>query len=265
MERHALPGTTLEREASTHVAPRYSEGSYFADPRRHSEDAGFKVQHFQRILERFLLRTGLHVRSLIDVGCGSGEILREISGFVGRDVSLTGYDVSPHVAGLSDSRIRFVHGDFCLSSDEADIVTMFDVVEHVPDPVTFIKAVAEHASILALHIPLDDSLNSSLRDRFKEKLQDPGHLIYLDQVSALNLLAEAGLTVIDYEFTFGFLAPSGHSTLKSTLAVGPRWLLARLSPWLLSKSLGGASLMVIAATPRGTRELQMTAGATDRR
>jgi hypothetical protein len=56
--------------------------------------------------------------------------------------------------------------------------------------------------------------------------------------------------VLDYRYTFAFLAPSGRATRASRLLLPIRRLLARLSPWLLARTLGGASLLAIALTPR---------------
>ena len=76
----------------------------------------------------------------------------------------------------------------------------------------------------------------------------------MDIVSALNLLDFSGLKVIDYEYTFGFFAPSGHSTILSKIVFPLRYLLSKISPWFLSRTFGGASLIVIAITPRGLQK-----------
>jgi SAM-dependent methyltransferase len=235
------------------VDPVYSGGDYFQDCQRHSEDAEFKAHNFLKLFLRTMDAARSRIRSYVDVGCGSGDIVKIVScGLKDAGFSLTrveGYDVSPHVGSLSHKEIRFVQGNFCQSNEEVDLVTLFDVFEHIPDPISFIKQVAERSKIIGLHIPLDNSLNVAMRDMFRSKLKNPGHLIFLDSVSALNLLAFSGLTVIAYEYTFNFLAPSGRNGTIAKLALPIRALLARVSPWLLSKTIGGASLLVIALTP----------------
>ena len=96
-----------------------------------------------------------------------------------------------------------------------------------------------------------------MRNGFRSKLKNPGHLIFMDSAFALNLLALAGLRVVDYEYTVGFLAPSGHSSTLSKVVLPLRYLLFKISPWLLSKTIGGASLMVIAMTPSGLRDMRL--------
>ena len=244
--------------AGSMIDPTYSRGDYFADPQRHSADARFKADSFLKLFLKFAKEHGRPIETFADVGCGSGDVVRMIADSLrekGFDsVTFKAYDVSPHVLKLRHDGISFIMGDFCESDEFVDIVTLFDVFEHVPDPIAFIKAVAERCRTIAFHIPLDDCWSVAVRNRFRPKLRDPGHLIFLNIVSALNMLAFAGLRVIDYEYTFAFQAPSGRLTLGSRVAFPFRWLLAKASPWLLSRTLGGTSLMVIANTPRGLGE-----------
>lgn len=232
----------------------YSSGAYFADPNRHKEDAAFKAEQFLQLFLPLARALQFQPSSYADVGCGSGEAVRLIADGLKRDgfrlARVRGYDVSPHVSGLSAPGVEFIAGDYCAGDESFDLVTLFDVFEHTPDPAGFIRRVAETCDVIGFHIPLDHSLNVALRDLFRAKLRHPGHLIFLDAAGALNLLAFAGLRVLDYRYTFAFLAPSGRATRASRLLLPIRRLLARLSPWLLAKTLGGASLLAIALTPR---------------
>jgi SAM-dependent methyltransferase len=237
------------------VDPAYSKGDYFADPRRHSEDARFKADNFVKLFLRFAERDQLSINSFVDVGCGSGDIIKIIADSLKRDrfdsVTFKAYDVSPHVLNIRNDGVEYIKGDFCASDEIVDVVTLFDVFEHVPDTIEFIRRASQRCDIIGFHIPLDYSLNVALRNLFRSKLQNPGHLVFMDVVSALNLLAFSGLRVVDYEYTFDLFAPSGHDTIPSKVVFPLRYLLAKISPWFLSRTFGGVSLMVIAFTPRG--------------
>ncbi|HXB68167.1 MAG TPA: methyltransferase domain-containing protein [Candidatus Acidoferrales bacterium] len=232
----------------------YTSGEYFADPARHSEDGDFKARECVKLLGA---NRGLEIKSLADVGCGSGAptiaMVRLMQQAGHQLTRASGYDISPHIEGITHPFIRFVHDDFTETDEFFDMVTLFDVVEHVPDPITFIKQVARHASLICLNIPLDASLNLGLRNLWRRNLRDPGHLIVLDPSGALNLLAFAGLRVIDYRYTPSFRACSGHKTRLGKVAYLFRWFLYSLSPWLVAKTIGGASLMVLAQTPPKAR------------
>ncbi len=244
----------------SHAAdPMYSSGMYFASHARYAADADFKAKHFADVFLPLARDHGWSVRSYVDVGCGTGDIVRTVRVALkaaGHPVSVAkGYDVSPHVKQLTADAVEFIHGDFCASDEAVDLVTLFDVFEHVPDPVRFVASVAERCRVMGFHIPLDDSLNHAIRDKYVKLLKEPGHLVFLNSVSALNLLTFAGLKIVAYRYTFSFLAPSGRRSLWAKLLFPARLLIAKVSPWILSKTLGGASLMVIALTPAGQRTL----------
>lgn len=247
----------IPHSPETSVGAEYSSGRYFTDQQRHQEDADFKAAQFAQLWQRFRLMSSLPVHSYYDVGCGSGAIVVRVHAALERAgcrlTKVKGYDVSPHVCGLTNANVTYVHGDFSQADDCADLVTLFDVIEHIPGPLQYLAAVGERCQVLALHIPLDYSLNTAWRNLFRAKLQNPGHLLFLDAAAALNLLTLAGLRVVDYEYTFAFAAPSGRQTWLNRLVYPLRWALAHLSPWLLSKLLGGASLLVIALTPQGVQ------------
>ena len=237
----------------------YSSGGYFRDVTRHSEDAKFKANSFLRICLPFIRRNNLTINSLIDVGCGSGDIVKLIvNSLKSEGINLNvvkGYDVSPHVKKLKDELIEYIHGDFCKSNEFVDIVTLFDVFEHVPDPIEFIKLVSKHCKIIVFHIPLEYCFYNSIRNLFVNSLKYSGHLLFMDIASALNILALAGLTSVDYRYSYTF-APSSRKTLLAKLAFPIRYILSKISPYLLSK-LVGASLITITITPLGTQDTQL--------
>lgn len=198
----------------------------------------------------------MQLECMADVGCGSGDVavtLKRLLPSIGYSPRIQGWDVSPHVKGIQREEIEFIHGDFCAEGEKVDLVTLFDVFEHIPAPAEFLRQVALRCRWLGLHIPLDNCWNAALRDLFRNNLSDPGHLICLDTPAALNLLSLAGLVTVDYDYTLGFRAPSGRATLLSKLTYPIRLALGGLSPWLLSKTLGGASLMVLAEGNLGVR------------
>jgi SAM-dependent methyltransferase len=237
------------------IDPCYTSGDYFRNPHRYAADAALKAGHFERLLRRSRSRLTGSITSYVDIGCGSGEVVVRV-GKALRDMgfpvtSVAGYDVSPHVRELRHEGVRFVCGDFCASDETADLVTLFDVFEHVPDPVDFLKQVARRCRFMGFHIPLDNSLNYGWRNKFRPRLHDPGHLLVMDTAAALNFLAMAGLRVVDYEYTFGFMTGSGRTSTLAKVTLPLRWMLARISPWMMSKTVGGASLAVLALTPSG--------------
>jgi hypothetical protein len=240
------------------IVPTYATGEYFATHADPDQDAAFKAQAFLDLFRPLARSKQIKVRSYIDVGCGGGRtavLIKEGLEKSGHAVDVaTGYDVFPGVNQLAHAGIHFVCQDFCQSNDRADLVTLFDVAEHVPDTITFLKNVASRCSLIALHIPLDNSLANALLNRFRRRLSYPKHVLFLDVASALNLTTLAGIMPLDYSFTFGYQAPSGSMSALQKLSYPFRWAISHVSPWLASKTVGGVSLMVIGATPKGLEQ-----------
>src|SRR5690348_15790730 len=112
----------VERTGSL-VDPLYSTGTYFDNPDRHSEDAPFKAAHFTRLLYRVMQqnRYPSEINSYVDVGCGSGVVVKLVSETLRKDgidlEVVKGYDISPHVQHLRHENIEFHYRDFCQSTE----------------------------------------------------------------------------------------------------------------------------------------------------
>ncbi|MEE8409666.1 MAG: class I SAM-dependent methyltransferase [Myxococcota bacterium] len=236
------------------VDPLYRSGHY----RPHSTDgvdAPFKVGVAHDLLRHADDVLSDPIEMVADIGCGSGEITKLLPDLFASlgidDVRVVGFDIHPGTSSLKADGVEFVAGDFCSEAKKTyDLITLFDIVEHVPDSIEFLKAVAEHARWLVLHLPLDDSWLVGVRDLAREKIADLGHLLQLDTASALNLLALAGLRVVDYRHSPIFHAPSGKRTRSQRILRPLRRVMFRVSPFVLQKTLGGVSLMVLARSPR---------------
>lgn len=240
--------------SSHRTLPEYTSGAYMLDPSRHSEDSVFKARCFLRALEAVHRSRNWRIRSIADVGCGSGAAIGHIVDGLDQ-IGLTiekslAYDVYPEVAQKTNPRTRFIHGDFAADGEDVDLVTLFDVFEHVPDPLNFLHQVASRCNYLGLHVPLESNWTCGLRNKYNSRLHQPGHLIYLDVENALTILSLAGLRTVHFEYTPAFMAPSGGQSVVARLFRLPRRVAFSVSPWALSKTLGGCSLMVLAETPR---------------
>jgi SAM-dependent methyltransferase len=144
----------------------------------------------------------LKPRRIVDYGCGLGDALdrlaREfaVTEAIGIDLSSTALDyASRHHPGYT-----FMRGDLdSLSTLRADLVTFFDVLEHLPDIPAALAAARRCAAHVALKIPLEKSWLIALlngigakrpRSRFHES---EGHLHELSRVEFDDLLQRAGL------------------------------------------------------------------------
>jgi SAM-dependent methyltransferase len=219
------------------------DGTYLErNPTWHAEDAPWKAHHVASMLD------GLRPETLCDVGCGAGRVLALLSARYGADA--TGYDPSPDAINLARELarpgLRFVVGQ-PEADCRFDVVLLLDVVEHVEDPFALLRRVRELGDYFVFHFPLDLSTQAILRGRFERTRAELGHLHYFSAETALALVRDCGYRIECWQYLASTLENSGKS-LASKLANVPRWFLWRLSPTLMSRTLGGATLLVL-ATP----------------
>jgi len=115
--------------------------------------AGKRIR-FRRLLADRLAQGGLRI---LDVGCGTGAVSRELSGF-GTVCSL---DLSPDALRFAQTRgVRHaVVGDAAQLPFRAaafDLVTAFDIIEHVEDDRALaadLRRVVAPGGALAVHVP----------------------------------------------------------------------------------------------------------------
>ena len=240
------------------ILPQYLSGEYYATYERPDQDAPFKSAAFLSLLQSLPAANRTWLQSYADVGCGGGGVATQVSdALIERGYPLrksAGYDVSPHVRQLRHPRVEFLMEDFCVTREHYSLVTLFDVIEHVPDPLGFLQALSTRCDFIALHIPLDKTLVNCFFDRFHHRLKSPGHLSLLDAPAAINLVTMAGITTLNYSYTHGYDAPSGTMTGLQRAMYPLRYAAAHLSPWLAQQTVGGVSLMLIGATKSGLQQ-----------
>src|SRR5213083_1522408 len=127
----------MQRCVSTLVVPRrysqpqcerrmdatiYSDGTYLKNnPDWHADDSAWKAAHIARLLARHSIAP----RSVVEVGCGSGEVLLELARRMPEGAHYTGFDISPNAYTLC-SRKAADHVDFQLG-DLLHIDRSFDL------------------------------------------------------------------------------------------------------------------------------------------
>lgn len=138
-------------------------------------------------------------RALFDYGCGSGHFLGGASQLVRR---VMGMDVSERaVAEAQASSIPCVvgsHEDLSQVGDGFDVVRMWHVLEHVPDPVAALrdlKRLLTDDGRLVVGVPNARSALSDLFDDDWFQLDVPRHLWHFDAASLQRALEAAGYAV----------------------------------------------------------------------
>jgi SAM-dependent methyltransferase len=158
------------------------------------------LKTFRRRLS-FALRDGPRAGTALDVGCAAGfcmAALREL-GF-----DAYGVDVSADIASHAIERFGFetVHiGSLDSAPFEEhtfDLITMWDVVEHVVDPAGLLRAarrVLKHDGLLVLETQNIDSVFARLLGPRWHHNKHAEHIYHFTPVALRRLLSESGFSV----------------------------------------------------------------------
>lgn len=140
--------------------------------------------------------------TLLDVGCNIGLFLK-----VARDegFQVTGIELNQGCADYGRRCFGLdIHSDYleknCFSAGSFDVVTLFDVLEHVPDLHGFlreIKRVLKPGGLLVVQSPNLESLMAELTGSRWSWLTPPDHLYHFTSGSLAKLLYDSGFTVKD--------------------------------------------------------------------
>jgi hypothetical protein len=195
-----------------------------------------------------LSRNGLTPGSLCEVGCGAGEILKQLSHAFPK-ANFVGYELSRQAFELCKTRestnVKYVLGDVTSADVFYDCLLCIDVFEHVEDYLGFLKSLKPMATYKIFHIPLDISVVSVLRSLMLQARQTVGHLHYFSRDTALATLTYCGYEIVDSFYTpFEIDFPRGgwrHRFFQYRYRV-----LFGMSQHFAVKLYGGASLLVLA-------------------
>jgi hypothetical protein len=230
----------------------YKSGEYLTkNPTWDLEDSVWKAEQVCKILTR----NGKSPASIVDVGCGAGGILSALYD-KSPHIRYAGYEIVPDAGQFWDKHsgkeISFVIDDFLLANTpHFEALLLLDVLEHIPDPFAFLIALRERADYFVLHLPLDLSAASVLRERPLLAVRTSvGHIHYFTKGLALQLIQECGFEILDWSYTgASFSAPQ--LTWRSRLAQIPRRLVnSILGRDIGVRLLGGDTLMVLARYSR---------------
>jgi SAM-dependent methyltransferase len=183
----------------------YESGEYLAhNPSWHVEDSKWKAHKVLQAFERLKITPA----SLCDIGCGAGEILRELHSHL-PDCKFTGYEISPQAYALAKRReapgLDFRLADILEPAEgrpHYEVALAMDVFEHVGDYYSFLKNIKGLADTKIFHIPLEWTIEATLRPKLLKKWRDEiGHIHYFNMDTALLALENCGYKVLDWFYT----------------------------------------------------------------
>lgn len=225
----------------------YRNGTYLENNATwHVQDSPWKAEQVLKMLDRHALRP----RRICEVGCGAGEILRQLHQRMPVDTEFDGYDISPQAYELcrarEQERLHFHLADLLEEDVYYDLVMAIDVFEHIEDFYGFLRRLRGKGEYKLFHIPLDLSVQTVLRMKpILHIRKTAGHIHYFTKDTALASLQHAGYEIIDHFYT-GSALELPKRGLSGNLMKIPRRLFSAIDQDLAVRVLGGYSLMVLA-------------------
>jgi SAM-dependent methyltransferase len=159
---------------------------------------------------------GLHVKSVLDVGCGSGENLRALSAEGKYD--LTGIDLSETALKIArekvpDAAFHSLDVQTTKLPTRFDLVISMQVIEHIPDDLAALRNMALMSKKYVMV--------ATMQGQMRKSESQIGHLRNYTREGLLNSIRETGLKPIKVEeWGFPFYSPL-YRTAAEFLPGGP--------------------------------------------
>lgn len=228
----------------------YTGGQYYKNnPDWDDRYTGWKAG----IIHTLLKKNNVHPKTIVEVGCGAGGILKHLSALDKDIIDLKGYDISPDAIALASvnktNNISFYNEDYASCSYEgADVLLCIDVIEHVDNIYGFLSMLSSKASYTVFHIPLDISCRTILKPHVIFQQRDTvGHIHYFTKEIAEWALKDCGYKIIDWVYTKPPVDWEPADSPKRAIKKMLRNLSFSLHKNISAKFWGGYSIMVLAS------------------
>lgn len=161
----------------------------------------FGLERIQ-IIRRHITKPAGRVK-LLDVGCGTGWFL-EVAKNEGFDVS--GIELGKEIAEQTSKRLGIEIFKQTIQEvpedHKFDVITLFDVLEHVRDPKAVLNAVRNHLNVGGIALVFTPNLDSVgmriLRER-SSLVMPAEHLFQFTPQSLRRLIVNASLEVVEFQ------------------------------------------------------------------
>jgi SAM-dependent methyltransferase len=220
------------------LARVYGAQDYYAGAERHEA----RIRREAAARAKRLVKLG--ARRVLDVGCAAGFFLD-----AARDagLSVVGVEPGPSGAGARARGHTVVDGTLDAASELGtfDAVTLWEVIEHVVDPLALISQAMQHLSvhgILALSTPSMSGVPALLLGRRFPMITPPEHLSLFTRGGLQTLLGRAGLRPFRLT-SFSNLGVEEVGSGLRRFALGESPMATRMSRILARPGVGAAWLL----------------------
>lgn len=168
----------------------------------------FDTNHFQwkfDIIEKYT-NTEHKQLKLLDIGCGNGKFVFDANkrGYeaIGIDMSPDRIEKGKNIYGFNNSQLRCINVDDFSSEEKFDVITLWDVIEHVESPSMLLESIKKITHKNSLVFMLTMSTNSLTYKIFKEDwsyINPTQHLYYFSHQTMEKILNKTDFNLAGIE------------------------------------------------------------------
>ena len=215
-------------------------------PQWHTEDSSWKAKGVLEMTKRNCLSP----HTIGEVGCGAGEVLRQLQLQMDPECLFFGYDIAPAAIELCRSRqnerLHFQLADVTKEPNAFfDLLLVLDVLEHQENYFSFLRDIKALATYKLFHQVLDLSVYTLLtRDGLTSRRRLLEDLHFFTKDTVLETLRDEHYEIVDW-----FYAPRSiyrSSKIKEKIRQLPRAFFFSLHKDFAVRLLGGYTLFVLA-------------------
>jgi SAM-dependent methyltransferase len=202
-------------------------GSEWSEPARRTAERRVTEYKVDRLAS---LMAGVRPKSIIDFGCGLGDALDLLAERFQPD-STIGIDLSTTM--LAHARVAYPNREFIQGSVErlrdfqVDLITFFDVLEHLEDIPSALEAARGSACYVGIKIPLEKTwfvamLNKlGLKEPRSRLYETEGHLYEFNHREVEALVRRCGLSIVNSRVDFTPKAVHFSDYMKARMRAKP--------------------------------------------
>ena len=215
----------------------YRESSYYEGGACGYADTSYTAQEFalratfKRLLQN-LAKRGLTGGDLLEIGCGYGYLLDEARSFFGRRVGTEFSPEGAEIARAAGAEV-FIGGIEQVPSEaKFDCVIGTQLIEHVYEPLSFVKRLAGHTKSGGHIILATPDIGGVLRKAMGQRwpsFKVPEHVLYFDFSTLSSLMRRGGLDDVHrlpypHAFPLGLIAAKFGFTLPPSVRRFKVWV-----------------------------------------